>query len=212
MSAGANSLYRNFVGQAGAEGVAVESQRARFEEILARARGRARADGFEEGVAQAEARIDKALIDQLQAIADALETTSTDAAALEAQIKAEVCGALRSFIAEISPQLAANGAASAIVATLAAALEDAGSYKPEIEISPAAEEATRTALIEARVKGSVRVDPALEPGRARIKWRSGFDEIDLRPVVDGALKALSSPPARTAKPEKERRIEDDARR
>ena len=209
MNAGTNSLYRNFSGGGDAGDFSAGSQKARFEEILAKARGRARADGFEEGVAQAEARIDKALSDQLQGISEALEAASGDAEALEKQIKAEVCAALGSFLSEISPQLCVHGAASAIVGLLATALEDGGGFRPEIEISPAAADTTRAALVKARVRASVKVEQALEPGRARIKWRSGFDEIDIRPVVEAALKALSAPTTRSAEALKDNRSEND---
>lgn len=199
MTSGANLRYRNFSHRAASGGDAEDGAASlRFEEALARARGRARADGFEEGVAQAEAGFDKALAEQLAAIEEAFAAASRDAEALEARIKAEVCAALGAFLKEIAPPLADNGAAAAVVSALSSAMDDAGAVRPVVQIGSSAAETTRAAIMKRAMRVSVETDEALEPGRARIKWRAGFDEVDLRPAIEAALNALSGPPARGA--------------
>ena len=165
---------------------------ARHEATLARARGQARAEGFEEGVAQAEARFESALSEQLAAISAALSESTALADEARSRAALDACDALRRFLSAVAPRLASTGAAEAAIDAVALALETAPRMRPDVEVPPEAVEITARAFAREGIACAVRPNDRLPEGGARIVWRSGFDEIDLRPAIQEALSALGA--------------------
>ena len=191
MSRAGSVAYQNF------SAPPLQAQRSepdpvRVETMLARVRGQARAEGFEEGVAQAEARFESAQSDQLAAIAAALAETARLADEARASAAIDACAALRRFLSAIAPRLTATGAAEAAIDSVALALETAPGMRPEVEVPPEAVDVTARAFAREGIACAVRPNDRLPQGGARVVWRSGFDEIDLRPAIQEALGALGA--------------------
>ncbi|MEO1611089.1 MAG: hypothetical protein AAFU55_01850 [Pseudomonadota bacterium] len=187
--------YRRF-----AEKTSGEPEPAQLEALIAKARGRARADGFEEGVAHAEALRDAAHEETLRGIADALNAVQAAREELRAEAAEATFAAIRDFVSAISPRLLAAGAAEAAAKALSSSV--AGSPTPELTVRVAEDALARTreCFHAAGARCALKGDPTLPFGVARISGEGGFDEIDIRPAIDEALKALEkkAAPARGA--------------
>lgn len=181
------TLYQDFVSppESGRSGETEES-----EIRLARARGKARAAGFAEGVANAEASFDHDMKQRIEAISTALATLTTakiteDRAALDATRRI-VEQALRAF----APRLA-DAALPALVADVVshALLQDLeGSIC--IEVSPGRLTELRDHLAIEDVRVSISDAQDLGTSSARILWRGGFDQIDTDTAIEAGLTML----------------------
>lgn len=181
--------YRSFAEDAGSR----EPEPAQIEALIAKARGRARADGFEEGVAHAEAQREAAEEETLNAIADALASLVRARDEIRADAAAATFTAIRDFIGAIAPGLLATGAAEAAAKALSSSVS--GAKPPEITVRVATEalSKTRARFHAAGVRCALQGDPDVPVGVARISGEGGFDEIDVRPAVAAALEALEAP-------------------
>lgn len=199
--------YQSFADEPAPDGDARESAGERFEAILARARGRARADGFEEGVAHAEARFERETRDRIDAIAASLADAEAAARAAEERTAAAIHETISAFVSAISPRLREIGAADAAAACIADIVRRSPGARPVLEVAKDGLDETRVALRRSSLLCEVRANADLAPGVARIAWSGGFDEIDIRPAVEAATEALSPAPARArrGRPEEETR-------
>lgn len=192
MTRAATHLYRDLgaTDARGAIGPNHHSQPRNWEAMLAKARGRARADGFEDGVAQAEARMDQTIAEELAALRSALNAAEEVAAEAEARANAASCDALTFFLQAIAPSLESIGAVDAMVKAVRAAFEGAPNSRFVVRASPHSSERMWRVLSEAGLRCEVEEDAALTPGQARLERSGGFDEIDLGPAVEQAIAAL----------------------
>lgn len=176
-----------------------EPEPAQLEALIAKARGRARADGFEEGVAHAEAQRDAVQEETLRSIADGLAELAAARDEMRQEAATATFNAIREFIGGIAPRLLASGAAEA--AAKALSKEVASAQSPEISVRVAADalSATRASFHAAGVRCELSGDPDVPLGVAHITGGGGFDEIDVRAAVKAALTTLdrSAPTQRT---------------
>lgn len=191
MTRAATQLYQDLSAGGGRGRAAHASPPQNWEAMLAKARGRARADGFEDGVAQAEARMDQTILEEVDALRRALETAEAVKAEADRAASAASCAALRSFLQVISPGLAAAGAIDAMTSAVRAAFEATPSASFVVQTSPATCERMRQVLSAAGLDCVVAADESLVAGQARLERSGGFDEIDLRPAIDSAMDALA---------------------
>ncbi|MEL7464226.1 MAG: hypothetical protein AAFN79_09180 [Pseudomonadota bacterium] len=167
-----------------------EPEPAQLEALIAKARGRARADGFEEGVAHAEAQRDAVQEETLRAIADSLAALASARDEMRQEAAAATFAAIREFIGGIAPRLLASGAAEAAAEALSKVIAGAQSPEVSVRVASVALTATRARLHAAGVRCELSGDPDIPLGVARITGGGGFDEIDVRAAVKAALTTL----------------------
>lgn len=187
MNRGPAVSYQNFGGQKPER----STQAEHLDALIAKARGRARADGFEDGVAHAEAERDAAADQSLHEIAAALKALQENHDETAKRAAAATMDAVKSFIAAIAPRLLAIGAADAVASALSDGVSRVPAPSIEVEVSEANKVETQRALLKAGVKCMVKGNPDIEPGAARIRRSGGFDEINIQPAIDAALSALA---------------------
>ena len=192
MSGFAHVRYPRFAAEPLTEREAAKSANEKFETLLAQARGRARADGFEEGVAHAEARFDAELRDRIDAIASAIADAECRSRAVEERVAGEVRALIAAFAAAIAPRLGEIGAADAAAACISDAMARAPAARPLLEIGSNGLDEVRLALRNNGLLCEVKANDDLPEGVARIAWSGGFDEIDIRPAIEAATDALSA--------------------
>ncbi|MEM1314330.1 MAG: hypothetical protein AAGI51_07245 [Pseudomonadota bacterium] len=166
---------------------------------LARLRGEARALGFAEGVARAEAETQAELrliaADLREGLAEALHAVVEREQAMNGRMK-ELAEAL---LAAAAPAFARAGLAAEVAEAVGAALRDAdeglgarvGEDHLTIRVAPEQAERTRVALAAAGFSTPVAEDARLGPLRAELDWGGGADRIDLGAALAAAQDALA---------------------
>lgn len=159
---------------------------------LAKARGKARAEGFEEGVLQTEARIDREVQDTLAAIAAAVEIARADRADLERSLAGVARRIVLVYLKRISPRLAETALADQIAETVAEALSGPSGAELRVRVAPNRAEEIAERIQAADLGVVVEADPAIDPARAEAAWSGGFDDIDIGALADRALAILDA--------------------
>ncbi|MGB0852655.1 MAG: hypothetical protein ACPGSI_05145 [Pikeienuella sp.] len=190
------TFYQDFVSPAQRAG---ESEPDESEIRLARARGKARAAGFAEGVASAEASFDHEMKQQVGSLLEAMKTVSdnkraVDHAALDAirRIVNEVLSAFAPPMADaMLPTLVADRVAKAITSELDGEIC--------VQVSPKRAAELRERLTTGDPRVTFTEAPDLSPSSARVVWRGGFDEINPRSAIQAGLDLLNERLRTTAK-------------
>ncbi|MEM8751879.1 MAG: hypothetical protein AAGF90_02780, partial [Pseudomonadota bacterium] len=183
-------LYRDFSGRSSAAAEAEEPPQDSLETLLAKARGQARADGFADGLEQAEARFDHELRQQLAAIEAALGAARDEAfERSDAQI-ASLRRLLSVVLSRLSPRLAALNLVDEAVDAVETAIRAAPAETVMLEVSAAQHDAVAERLSGLRGLCEVRAAADLSPTEARVHWRGGFDAIDAHEAAQAAVERL----------------------
>lgn len=175
-----------------------EARRAEEEalaEMLARARGEGKAEGFEAGAAQAE----QSFIAERRLILSDIRERLADAALLRERADAEAAASLRdlseALVRALAPALGRAGLAAEVATAVAAAHDDQLSTRgaPKVAVAAPADQlpAIRAALDEAGLDAELTADDSLTALEARAGWGDGIDAIDLGRCVDAAMHAVA---------------------
>lgn len=161
-----------------------------FERRLARARGKARAEGFADGAASAEATFDREMQVRVDAVKEALTQFAADRHAADKiaieTIRQILANALAAFTAPVAdaalPALVADIVAQALTAELAGVVV--------VEITAERLSDVQTTLDGRDKRLTFKEDPHLAPGTARVIWRGGFDHIDANAAITAGAALL----------------------
>lgn len=149
-----------------------------FERRLARARGKARAEGFADGAKSAETAFDRDMLSRIAEVSEALNRLVNDRSAEDlrmiATLRRLLEAALTAFTAPLAQALLPVEIAEAVERCLLA--EPDGELV--VEVAPDRIEDIRMQLAPRNQRILFRADSTLRPGTARIGWRGGFDQID----------------------------------
>ncbi len=165
---------------------------ADLESLLAKARGAARAQGFEEGAAATAAAYDADRKVVLERIAEAFEDARFNAEEARRAAVSALGPLLEALVAAIAPAIARAGLGPQIAALVADAVRSAGRAEIDVRVAPDMTRLARDALDAAGVDATVSADPDLAPLEARAVWRGGYDRIDLGACIGEAEAAISA--------------------
>jgi len=167
--------------------------------------------GHEAGMRDARNAIDQAYADELASIAD---TVASGFAAHDGEISAEKARlreTTRLFLESVCSKLCADGALSAVETLIDQVLDGSDSREPVTLFVSKDMRTTLANEIAAALKDrgvedffSIRIDPLMRPGEARIAWRGGSLAHDLAPYLDLIDTLINEQQAHGAMP-KERR-------
>lgn len=163
-----------------------------LETMLAKARGKGKADGFAEGVAMAEQRAESELRMLLQSIREKIADLDIQRHEVNGQINdgvGKICDALFKAIA---PALAEAGLVSEINAAVSSALRQVPESSLLIVVSPDQSQRVAEALDLGTLPVRIDDDPDLGGLQARIHWQGGFDAIDLDTCIAEASTVLNA--------------------
>lgn len=176
-----------------------EARRAEEEalaDMLARARGEGKAEGFEQGAAQAES----SFIAERRMILSDIRERLADSALMRERADAEAAAALRALsealVRALAPALGRSGLAAEVAEAVAAAHADQLSARgdPHVAVAARPEQlpAIQAALDEAGLEAELVADERLGALEARASWGEGIDAIDLDRCVDAAMAAIAA--------------------
>lgn len=181
------TLYQDFLTPSAPPRNGVDDEELR----LARVRGKARAEGFADGVATAEASFDRDLRARIDATSAALSTFASEkAVADEAGVEAVrrvIMEALTAFL----PTIADSTLPAATADAVATALQSEMNGTVIVEAHPDRLSDVELALSPRDKRISFREDPALPTTASRVFWRDGFDHIDTAEAITAGLSILN---------------------
>lgn len=158
--------------------------------LLARARGRARAEGYEQGVAESEARAARDIEAQLDTVATLLGEAAADRQAVRRQTVAAARTLLSRFFRAAAPRIAALNLAEALAEALTRALSAERAEIPVLEAPDDGLGRAAAALALRMSGGQVASGPATDGARARLSWRGGADEFDADAALSEAIRII----------------------
>ncbi len=161
-----------------------------LERALAAARGEGRAEGFEEGVARAEADFNAEMRLLLTEIAERVQDAQMNRAHAREASAAAMHRIASALLTAVAPAFARTGLADEVAKAAEEALRDMPQSDMVVRVSPSQSATVAAALRLAEVPARVEADPSLSDMRARIDWDDGVDEIDLDTCIARAHAAL----------------------
>lgn len=197
-------LYQDFVGEQTSSARANTEEADDIERRLARARGKARADGFADGAASAEATFDRELRSCIDTVSQALTHLAADRQASDAASVDAIRRILVSTLTAFTPSLADAALPALVAETVAKALTAEMSGHVVVEAAAERIQDVQAALMGRDNRLTFSEAPQLAPGTARVIWRGGFDQIDASAAIkagaallDERLRAAGSQPSKT---------------
>lgn len=161
-----------------------------LETMLAKARGKGKADGFAEGVAMAEQRAESELRMLLQAIREQIADQQITRAEMDTHVIQNVGNICQTMFRAVSPALTQAG----LTAEIASAVNDALRRAPQstilVTVSPERSARVAEALASDGLPVRIDDDPELGDLEARVHWHGGFDAIDFEDCLAGISKMI----------------------
>lgn len=160
--------------------------------MLAKARGAARAEGFADGVAQAENNIDRELENQLASLATTIEVAQADRQATTKEMTENLHKIVSIFLNAIAPHFGEAALIDEIAEVLTKAVHKMPEETLRIEVCPDISETVSSKLEQHGLSCAIMSNGALTKSEARIHWQGGFDSIDMNSAISSAKSILAS--------------------
>lgn len=162
------------------------------EALLAKARGAARAQGFEEGAAATAAAFDSDRKLVLERIAEAVEDAQFNAEEARRTASAALGPIVDALARGVAPHLARAGLGREIAALVVEATQSCGAATIVVSVAPEMTDAATDAVASTGIAVEIKADFNLDPLRARVAWSGGHDQIDLAACIESAKTAISA--------------------
>ncbi|MEM9369681.1 MAG: hypothetical protein AAGA26_00860 [Pseudomonadota bacterium] len=157
---------------------------------LAKIRGEARAEGFADGVASVEAEKDRENHELLASITEALADVDLVRKDIESQLADTIVTSTLALVHVITPHLIGQRLVAEINNTLRDAFNEFGSADVTIIVHPNRVGDVTLALGQEAISARIEGDLSLDPGSARLDWKSGYDQINVTKLIEQAVDLL----------------------
>lgn len=155
-----------------------------------------RENAYQEGIKKGADAATRAFEDEkIRSLAPILEALN-DMCFKQVEARQAVLKSMRPMIEQlvqtILPDAAHRGFGTELAAVLCKAYEKAPTSRIEIIVAPEAVESIQSLLAPSKADYSVTPDESLTQLQARVKWKGGYDSIDLEAILENVRATIDS--------------------
>lgn len=160
------------------------------EVTLAKVRGRARADGFADGVASVRSELDVERATLLRAISEGIADAQFTRAGADSQTIDVISNSVVAIIDLIAPDIGHLRLVEEIADAVRQLLDEQTGQPLTVFVAPDRFEEMAEVLSSTTISAEVRADPALGALQARVDWKTGFELVDISSLISRATEVL----------------------